>query len=76
MRSFYEKMKAALNSWSRRYVCDEDPDERRKRLQRQSLEEIYAQLAHIVQLRMAMRASLEPKRGLEYELNEVHFLYH
>ncbi len=71
MRPFYEKMKVALSNWSRRYVCDEDPDERRQRLQQQASEEIHAQLLYVVQLRMAMRATLEPKHGLEYELKEA-----
>ncbi len=62
MRSLYQKMKVALSNWSRRYVCSEEPDERLKRLEREAIAEINAQLLHVVQLRMAMRASLEPER--------------
>ncbi len=71
MRSLYEKMKMALSDWSRRYVCDEDPDERRRRLQQEAFEEIHAQALHVVQLRMAMQATSEPNYGLVQQLKEA-----
>ena len=39
MWAYCQQVKQALGDWSRRYISDEDPDERRSRLRQQALEE-------------------------------------
>jgi len=55
MRLLYEQFMLRLNNWTRRYICDEDPDERRKRLRAEALKEVDAQVLPAVQLRVAMQ---------------------
>ncbi len=56
MHRLYETITQALASWTRKYLCDEDPDERRARLREEALKEIDAELLPLVQLRLAMHA--------------------
>ncbi len=51
MLYLYERIAQVLSSVSRKYICDEDPDERRERLRREALAEIDAGIVPIVQLR-------------------------
>ena len=71
MLASYQQVKQALSDWSRRYISDEDPDERRSRLREQALEEIYAQVLPVVQLRMAMRAAFEGGRSQRLGLQDA-----
>ena len=61
MRTILKRAKGVLDSWSRQYICDEDPDERRERLRAEALKEIDANVLVLVQLREAMRLALEPE---------------
>ncbi len=71
MWAYCQQVKQALSDWSRRYISDEDPDERRSRLRQQALEEINAQVLPVIQLRMAMRVALEGGRGQPLGLSEA-----
>ena len=52
----HEQITQALGELFRKYICGEDPDERRKRLHEEAMREIDAQLPYTVQMRLAMRA--------------------
>ncbi len=71
MWAYYQQLKQALSDWSCRYISDEDPDERRSRLRQQALEEIYAQVLPVMQLRMAMRVAFEGGRSQPLGLTEA-----
>ncbi len=71
MRSLYEQIKQSVIDWSRRYVSDEDPAERRKRLLASALEEIHAEVLPVVQMRMAMRAAFESGPARDTELRKA-----
>lgn len=60
-----KQIKSALDMWSRKYICDEDPDERRERLREESLKEIEANVLFVVRLREAMRLATEREKELE-----------
>ncbi len=58
MRIFYGKVAQALGALSRKWICDEHPDERRARLREEALEEIDAQVLPIVHRRLATQLAL------------------
>ncbi len=55
MRMLFEQFGQALGESWRRYICDEDPDERRKRLHKQALKEIDAKLLSIIKSQITMQ---------------------
>ncbi len=53
MRIFSRQFGRAWDGWWRRYICDEDADERRKRLCEEALGQIDAQLLSAIRARIA-----------------------
>jgi len=66
--TLFGRMKQAFGEWSRRYICDEDPDERQMRLKAEALQEINAQILPVLQLRMAMHRACESEPESKREL--------
>jgi hypothetical protein len=56
MHTIYERIALALGNLSRKYLCDEDPEERRLQLREDSLKEVDAKLLPILQMRLVMQA--------------------
>jgi len=55
MQFLYERIASALRNLVQKYLCAEEPEERRKRLREQALAEIDAKMLPILQMRVAMQ---------------------
>ncbi len=58
MRNFsrLELIKLSFGRWRRKYICDEDPDDRRERLHWEAVREIENHVLETVRMREAMAA--------------------